>query len=259
MRAMELQTPVVVFKRVRTIFQEIPVMKQFVILGALLLVGSSLAMAQQGQEPFKEGIHYFDLNQAAPARQSEVVVVTELFSYGCHACNEFEPYMQNWKSQQPENVRLNRIPVGFGRAAWDLLAKGYVMAEILGVEEQAHVPLMNAIWKDGVQMRTIENLADFYAQHGADRAKYLALDNGFMLNMRMKQNADKLGQYAPRGTPTMIVNGKYKIQTGKDVPSYEAMLQVVDYLVARELAAMVTVTAAQETDAGAQTAEASTQ
>jgi thiol:disulfide interchange protein DsbA len=239
---MEPHRPVVVFNRASTIFREILSMKQFAILGVLLMGFSTVALAQQGQEPYTEGTHYFSLNQAAPARQSDVITVTELFSYGCHACNEFEPFMQNWKSQLPEDVKLNRIPVGFGRAAWELLAKGYVMAEILGVEEQAHLPLMNAIWKDGAQMRSIENLADFYSQHGADRAKYLALDGGFMLNMRLKQNMDKLGLYAPRGTPTMVVNGKYKIQTGKDVPSYEAMLQVVDFLVAKERAAKMVVT-----------------
>lgn len=259
MHAMEPHSAAVVFKREITIFLEILSMKQFAILGVLLMGFSTIALAQQGQEPYKEGTHYFSLNQAAPARQSDVITVTELFSYGCHACNEFEPFMQNWKSQLPEDVKLNRIPVGFGRAAWELLAKGYVMAEILGVEEQAHVPLMNAIWKDGKQMRSIDNLADFYAQHGADRAKYMALDNGFMLNMRLKQNADKLGLYAPRGTPTMVVNGKYKIQTGKDVPSYAAMLQVVDFLVAKERAAKVVVTAAPEPAVGAEKAETSTQ
>lgn len=234
-------------------------MKQFAILGVLLMGFSGLALAQQGQEPYKEGTHYFSLNQAAPAKQSDVITVTELFSYGCHACNEFEPFMQSWKARQSEDVRLNRIPVGFGRAAWELLAKGYVMAEILGVEEQAHLPLMNVIWKDGKQMRSIDDLADFYAQHGADRAKYMALNNGFMLNMRLKQNADKLGLYAPRGTPTMVVDGKYKIQTGKDVPSYESMLQVVDFLVAKERAARLAVTDAPEAAATAEAAETSMQ
>ena len=53
-----------------------------------------------------------------------------------------------------------------------------------------------------------------------------------------KQQEAKLRTYAPRQTPTMIVNGKYKIQTGPQVPSYEEMLKVVDYLVAQERAAM---------------------
>ena len=220
-------------------------MKNIATIGAILMSCCSLAQAQgTAADPFREGVHYFKLNQAAQARTSDVVAVTELFSYGCHACNEFEPFIQSWKGRQAGDVKLNRIPVGFGRNAWELLAKGYLIAEIMGIEEQAHVPLMNAIWKDRRQMRTIEDLADFYAEQGADRDKYLALDNGFMLNMRQKQNKDKLGIYSPRGTPTMIVNGEYKIQTGQAVPNYQAMLAVVDFLVARERAVIASAAAA---------------
>ncbi len=222
-------------------------MKKIAIIGAILMCWTSLAQAQNAApDPFQEGVHYFKINQAVQARVPDVVRVTELFSYGCHACNEFEPFIQSWKDRQAQDVKLNRIHVGFGRNAWELLAKGYLIAEIMGIEEQAHVPLMNAIWKDRRQMRTLEDLADFYAEQGADREKYLALDNGFMLNMRQKQNMDKLGIYAPRGTPTMVVNGKYKIQTGQKVPNYEVMLSVVDFLVAKERLAMAP--ASQATD-----------
>ena len=199
----------------------------------------AMAQAQDAVgDPFQEGVHYFKLNQAAQVRTSDVVTVTEIFSYSCHACNEFEPFMQSWIDRQAQDVNVDRIPVGFGRNDWELMAKGYLIAEIMGIEEEAHVPMMNALWRDGRKMRTIEDLADFYAEQGADREKFLALDDGFMLNMRQRKNKDKLGVYAPRGTPTMIVNGKYKIQTGQAVPNYQALLSVVDFLVAKERMAM---------------------
>ncbi len=222
-------------------------MKQIAMIGAILMVWGSMAQAQDAvADPFREGVHYFKLNQAAQARTSDVVTVTEIFSYNCHACNEFEPFMQSWKERQAQDVKLDRIPVCFGRNDWELTAKGYLIAEIMGIGEEAHVPMMNALWKDRRKMRTIEDLADFYAEQGADREKFLALDNGFMLNMRQKQNMDKLGIYSPRGTPTMVVNGKYKIQTGQKVPSYEVMLSVVDFLVAKERLAMAPATEATD-------------
>jgi protein dithiol oxidoreductase (disulfide-forming) len=225
-------------------------MKNWALLTSLLLAWPGMLLAQAGAaDTYREGVHYNELNQAASPRSADGVTVTEIFSYGCHACNEFEPFIQNWKSKQAEDVTLNRIPVGFGRRAWELLAKGYMMAEIMGIEDESHVPMMNAIWKEGRQMRSLEDLADFYAEHGADRDKFLALDQGFMLSMRQKQNNDKLGLYAPRQTPTIIVNGKYKVQTGQNVPSYQALLNVVDFLVQKERAAMAPVaeTAAAET------------
>lgn len=228
-------------------------MKNYALIGVLLLCWAGGLQAQSGGAmQFRDGVHYFSLNMAEPARKSDVITVTELFSYGCHACNDFEPHVQSWKKKQAEDVRLNRIPVGFGRRAWELLAKGYMIAEIMGVEDEAHVPLMNAIWRDGKQLRSLEDMADFYAQHGADKAKFLALDGSFMLNMRMKQNTDKLRLYALKGTPTMIVNGRYKIQTSQAVPNYQAMLTVVDFLVEQERAAMAPAVAESEEDTGAE-------
>jgi thiol:disulfide interchange protein DsbA len=230
-------------------------MKKMLLLGVLLLSWTGLIQAQVGaSQNYTDGVHYFTLNQASTPRKSDVITVTELFSYGCHACNDFEPYMQNWKAKQASDVKLNRIPVGFGRPAWDLLAKAYVMAEILGVEEENHVPLMNAIWKEKRQMRSLDELANFYAEQGVDKAKFMALDNSFMLNMRQKQNMEKLGLYAPRGTPTMVVNGKYKIVTGQAVPNYEALLSVVDFLVTKERAEMAPAAASADAKAAAETA-----
>ena len=214
-------------------------MKRLGFMVMLMIVG----VAAWAQQPaLREGVHYTKLDQAPTARTPDKIVVTEIFSYGCHACNEFEPFIQSWKARQAEDVELNRIPVGFGRPNWNMLAKGYLMAEILGVEDETHMPMMNAIWKEGLwnrgtQIRTVEQLADFYAGQGVDRDKFLALDNGFMLNMREKRNADLLAIYQPRQTPTMIVAGKYKVQTGQSVPSYQAMLAVVDHLVSLERAA----------------------
>jgi len=228
-------------------------MSKWALATSLLLAWPGMVFAQAGAaEPYREGVHYVELSQATAPRGSDKVTVTELFSYGCHACNEFEPFIQSWMSKQAKDVELNRIPVGFGRRAWELLAKGYMIAEIMGIEDETQVPMMNAIWKEGRQMRSIEDLADFYSEHGADREKFMALDQGFMLSMRQKQNNDKLAVYSPRQTPTIIVNGKYKVQTGQNVPSYQAMLSVVDYLVQKERAAM---TSAQETGAD-QVAEA---
>ena len=47
------------------------------------------------------------------------------------------------------------------------------------------------------------------------------------------------------GTPSMIVNGKYLVKGGQAVPNYDTLLDVVDTLVARELAAMESAAATE--------------
>ena len=103
-------------------------MKKIAMMSALLmcslLIVPGVVFAQAGANgQYQEGVHYTKLNKAASARKSEVITVTEIFSYACHACNEFETFMQRWKDKQAQDVKLNRIAVGFGRAGWELLAK----------------------------------------------------------------------------------------------------------------------------------------
>jgi protein dithiol oxidoreductase (disulfide-forming) len=209
--------------------------KTFTMVGAILLSWGSMGFAQTGTaELYQEGIHYLELKQVDPARISDTIIVTEIFSYGCIACNDFEPFMQDWKGRQAEDIKLDRIPVGFGRPTWELLAKAYLIAEIMGIEEEAHVHLMNTIWQDGREFRSLEDLADFYSEFGVGKQEFMAMDNGFALDMRQNLNATKLNVYSPRSTPTMIVDGKYKVRSSDSVPSYQAMLSVVDFLVEKE-------------------------
>ncbi len=207
-------------------------MMQKVILALGLLLGSQVGMAQQGQ--FQEGVHYFKFDQAAGKPVADTVEVTEVFSYGCTHCNTFEPYMQNWKKTKPEYARLTRLPVGFGRRAWELLARGYIAAEMMGIAEQSHVPMMDAVWKENRQFRSIDELADFYSGFGVEKDAYIAHFESFAADSQMRKGQRDVKLFGITGTPSMVVNRKYRITTSKAVPSFEVMLDVVNYLVELE-------------------------
>jgi thiol:disulfide interchange protein DsbA len=123
--------------------------RKAIIAFSLLLV-SQLGMAQQAK--YQEGVHYFLLDQAPGQATSEKIEVTEIFSYACSHCNTFEPYMQSWNKSKPDNVTLTRIPVVFGNRSWELMARGYITAEMMGIAEESHVAMMDAIWKQRKQI-----------------------------------------------------------------------------------------------------------
>ncbi len=200
-----------------------------------LLLGSQLAVAQEGK--YQEGVHYTRIDQAAGESVSDQVEVTEVFSYACSHCNTFEPYMQNWKKSKPDYIKLNRLPVAFGRRAWELMARGYMAAEMMGVAEQSHVPMMDAIWKERKQFRSLDQLADFYAGFGVDKDAYIAHFKSFAADSQMRKGQRDVQLFGVKGTPTMVVNRKYRIENNKNVTSFDAMLDVVNYLAAMEHAA----------------------
>ncbi len=203
-----------------------------VFLALSLLLVSQLGLAQN--EPYQEGVHYFKIDQAPAQNDSGTVEVTELFSYACSHCNTFEPYMQSWIKSKPENAKLNRIAVGFGRKAWEMMARGYITAEMLGIVEESHVAMMDAIWKHNKQFRNLDELADFYSGFGVDRKAFIDTFNSFAVDSQLRKSQRDTQLFGITGTPSLVVARKYRIASNKDVRDFNAMLDVVNYLIEKE-------------------------
>jgi len=210
-------------------------MIQKVIIALSLLFGSQLAMAQL--EPYQEGVHYFKIGQVPADTGSDTVEVTELFSYGCSHCNTFEPYLESWNQSKAENVTYNRIAVAFGRRAWEMMARAYITAEMLGIEDESHIAMMDAIWKERKQFRTVDELADFYTQFGIERSAFLANYQSFAADSQLRKSQRDVQLFGITGTPSMVVNRKYRVTSSKAVGDFNIMLDVVDFLVSKESAA----------------------
>ncbi|MAX02572.1 MAG: disulfide bond formation protein DsbA, partial [Gammaproteobacteria bacterium] len=55
---------------------------------------------------------------------------------------------------------------------------------------------------------------------------------------KVNQAEKRMQDYQIRSTPNMVVNGKYLITTGENVPTQEEMLEIVNFLVEKERQAM---------------------
>ena len=207
-------------------------MIQKAMLAFGLLFVSQVAMAQA--EVYQEGVHYFKIGQMPAETQSDKVVVTELFSYGCSHCNTMEPYLESWNQSKAENVTFNRIPVAFGRKAWEMMAKSYIAAEMMGIVEQSHPAMMDAIWNKRQQFRSLDELADFYSGFGVEKSAFIAHYNSFAADSQLRKSQRDVQLFGITGTPSLVVNRKYRVVSSKDVRDFNAMLDVVDFLVVKE-------------------------
>jgi predicted DsbA family dithiol-disulfide isomerase len=50
------------------------------------------------------------------------------------------------------------------------------------------------------------------------------------------KDQQKVREYGITGTPSLILNGKYRIAGNAAVPSFDVMLDIVDFLIASESA-----------------------
>lgn len=201
------------------------------LVGALMLMFTGTTFAQgQGLVPYQEGMHYFKIDNAS-AFQGDKVEVLELFSYLCSHCSTFEPYVNSWAERKPDYVDFRRIAVVFGRDSWEFYARAFATAEIMNLPEEAHMAMMDRLWKERKVMRSLDEIANFYVQFGADKEKFLSTAQSFAVDGKIRKDQQLVRDYGITGTPSLVVNGKYRVAGNAAVPSFEVMLDVVDYLV----------------------------
>lgn len=207
---------------------------KFLLIMALLLMPVS-GLAQE--TAFKSGNHYRTLEEPVPV-QGEGVQVLEFFSYGCPHCRSFEPYLQRWEKNLPEDVEFSRVPAIFGQGA-ELYAKAYYAVESLGIIEEAHRAIFDAIHVERQRLDTPEAFAELVAKQeieGVDRETFLDAMNSFDVDSKLRRAKQLIREYRITGVPSMAVNGKY-LAGGGMVDTYEQLVQVTDYLVKKELKA----------------------
>jgi thiol:disulfide interchange protein DsbA len=207
----------------------------FISCSAALLLGGAIQAQAQGADPnkYQEGLHYFLVDQA-PAEPPAVPEVLEAFSYLCSHCHSFEPFISNWVQHKPEDVRFRRLPVVFGRSSWELYARAYVTADLLNIADQAHGAMMDRLWKEKKIMRSMEEIADFYSQFGVDPDKFVATAQSFGVDRVLREDQLKVKNYGVQGTPSLIVNGRYRVAGSAAVPSFDVMMDVVSFLIAKD-------------------------
>ncbi len=220
----------------------------------LVVVGLLLAGMAQAQEPkYQDGVHYQTIENAPATRPGEIEVV-EAFSYMCTHCATFEPYVQSWQKRLPESVKFVRYPVVFGRGTWELYARAYNTADVMGVADKAHAALMDKIWKERHVLKSMEELAAFYADYGVNPDEFVATSKSFAVDAKMRREQQFLMNSGVNSTPNVVVNGKYLVQGNAAVANYDQLLAVVDFLVAKELASMSPASATAE-DAAVEASE----
>lgn len=162
------------------------------------------------------------------------VEVVEMFNYICPACYSFDSQFHAWAARQPAYVRVTYVPAQF-RPDFTVYAKAYYAADSLGVAGKTHEAVYKAVHLDHAlpgegQSIDPQKIAAFYAQYGVTAKQFTDAMNSFGVAGKM----NKANQFAMRsqieGTPTIIVNGKYRVK-GR---SWDDMLRITDHLVARE-------------------------
>jgi protein dithiol oxidoreductase (disulfide-forming) len=208
-----------------------------------------VAVPSHGAQVWTEGVNYFLVQPARPTNAAPgKVEVTEVFSYACPACNIFQPTVHKLKQSLPANAVLDYLPAAFNPGEdWPMFQLAYVTAQVLGVDQQTHDAMFDAVWKGGdlsitdpstrglkSRMPSIEDAAKFYNQRaGVPVDKFLAASKSFSADLKVRTDEDLIAAYKVDRTPTIIVNGKYRLHV-ESAGGPDQLIDLVKYLVAKE-------------------------
>ena len=114
------------------------------------------------------------------------------------------------------------------------MAQVFYAAEGLAVGEEQHEKLFKAVHVDRLNFADKDVLEGFIVRNtNLDVETFRGVFESFSVSTKVRQADAKTRAYQVTGVPTMVVNGKYRID-GKMAGGNKEMLEVVDFLVAKE-------------------------
>jgi protein dithiol oxidoreductase (disulfide-forming) len=206
----------------------------FALLCGLVVTSACSASPSDGSAPapFTDGVEYVTL--PAPYQRvsdSGKVEVVEVFSYACIHCAEFSPYADELRKSLPQGVEFKLVPAPFNDS-WVPFARAYYAAKKLGIVEQTHDALFDAKFKEQYPINSMDEIANFYATHGANKGQFMTIANSPEVDAQIKKDLQLIQTWGVDGTPTIVVDGKYRSANIKDFPQLVALTK---WLVQREL------------------------
>jgi thiol:disulfide interchange protein DsbA len=204
-------------------------------------IGFGAAASAFSAEPDK-GADYTTLPQAQNTDAGAKVELTEFFAYSCPHCNSFEPQLAEWAKKSGANIVFKRVHVVPSSGGHPHPRLFYTL-EALGLVEQYHQKIFNAMHVERLRLRTDEEVLDWAVKSGIDRAKFVEAWNSFGVQAMLRRAGALMAAYRIDSWPTIAVDGRFitspsqaggaAAHTHDEGEMQVAALKVMDYLVAK--------------------------
>lgn len=201
----------------------------------IMLVLVSFSAVAEEPPRYQEGVHYRTLAMPLKStyRGEEIGEIVEFFSYSCIHCYNFEPVVEQFLQTKSDKIRFTALPVMFNeRQAPEVRA--YYVLQLKQLGKQAHQRIFDAIHAERKSLRTDKAFARFFADNfDISEEDYMAAAYSFSVEPLVKKSVLYTGQSGIGGTPTIMANGKYVIDSSA-VGGHEQALLVATWLIEQD-------------------------
>jgi thiol:disulfide interchange protein DsbA len=187
------------------------------------------ALPAGAQQPrARPNLEYFDI-APQPVPQGGRIEVIEFFWYGCPYCFQLEPFLDGWLTRKPDDVDFRRMPALF-RQSWVPHTRLFHVLASLGELDRLHGAVYKAIHAEGEKLADAESSAAWAARNGIERGRFIAAYGAPEMDRKVEQSIADTRRYQIKGTPSVVVDGRYVTSTGMS-ESVSGVIGILDDLV----------------------------
>ena len=180
-------------------------------LGALAMIMAIGARAQQTLDrPLEQTYRAI---QPQPVETGDRIEVIDFFWYGCPFCYQLLPVMSEWEKRKSAEITVRRIPAVL-RESWLADAHLYYTLELLGEADRLHAQVFDSVHKGQLQTGNPEAVAAWAAKNGIAAQKWQTAYTDNEVRNRVVRAMTLARNYDVRGTPAVIVDGRYQTSSG---------------------------------------------
>jgi protein dithiol oxidoreductase (disulfide-forming) len=209
---------------------------------ALLGLAAGLAGVSASAADPQQGAQYLVLPSQQPTDTGKKIEVIEFFAYYCPHCYAFEPALEAWVKKQGDDIVFKRVHIQGGAGVLPQQRLFYTL-DAMGLLNQYHQKVFDAMHQQHLRLSSDEQVFDWVAQNGIDRAKFIDTYRSFGIQARLRRAATMMDAYGVDRWPLVVVDGRYitsPSHAGAGAPEgtteaqqQQQALQVMDFLVAK--------------------------
>ena len=151
--------------------------------------------------------------QALIAEDPGRVQLINFFSYGCHGCMRWHPFLDTWAKQHAQKVAAYHVPILFNKA-WEPFARIYFIVKALKKNDALDTLLFETIQARTLDLTDKKTLASFFQKQGVSKKTFEDLYDSFSVNQDLRKAKDLATAYQITLSPSVVLNtrrGSYLI------------------------------------------------
>jgi len=173
-----------------------------------------------------------DFRAVSPPQPTEGkrIEVLEFFQYTCPHCYRFNAVLERWKKTLAADVEFRRVSINWDNATLNHTRTYYALDQLNRLD--VHEKVFSAIHNARRRLLDANEIAEFMANNGIERAKWNDVFNSFTVNARVNRAGQIWRAYRIDGTPAMAVGGRW-VTAPSMVGSLDGTIPVLDFLIGR--------------------------